>query len=246
MYEDLLLKAGLSSREVALYTTLSSQGEMMASELSKKSGLIRTNVYDVLNSLIKKGLVAYVIRNRKKYFMASEPLKIIDYLNTQSRDIEETKEQINSILPKLKPLNFDSQRPQIEIYEGKEGMKTILAMSIRESLRTKKEIIGISVQQQKCRDLAGPYHIRWYKDREKYRIKSRYLMSAEEKVIPVKYTKFKTLPKIAKNPNEIFIFGNITSQFFFTGHLFTAIVIKNKEITDKYRDYFDFLWNVVK
>src|SRR3989339_363594 len=125
-------------------------------------------------------------------------------------------------------------------------MKTILVMSIREYLKTKKEILGISVQQQKCRDLAGPYHLRWYKDREKYKLKSRYLMSAEEKVIPVKYTQFKILPKIAKNPNEIFIFGDVITQFFFTGNLFTAIVIKNKEITNNYRSYFEFLWKVVK
>ena len=171
---------------------------------------------------------------------------MIDYLNTQEKDLEETKNIITSILPQLKPVKIDAQKPVIEIYEGKEGMKTILEMSVRESLKTKKEIFGISVQQQKCRDLAGVYHIRWYKEREKYKIKSRYLMSAEERIIPVKYTKFKVLPSEAKNPNEIFIFGNITTQFFFTGGIFTAIVIKNEEITKKYRSYFDFLWSVVK
>ncbi|MBS3174295.1 hypothetical protein J4440_00270 [Candidatus Woesearchaeota archaeon] len=125
-------------------------------------------------------------------------------------------------------------------------MKTILAMSIREYLKTKKEILGISVQQQKCRDLAGLYHLRWYKDREKYKVKSRYLMSNEENILPVKYTKFKILPANAINPNEIFIFGNITAQLFFVDNDFSAIVINNEEVTNKYRDYFEFLWNVVK
>ncbi|PIN74631.1 hypothetical protein COV18_07100 [Candidatus Woesearchaeota archaeon CG10_big_fil_rev_8_21_14_0_10_37_12] len=71
-------------------------------------------------------------------------------------------------------------------------------------------------------------------------------MSQEENIIPVKYTQFKILPKEAKNPNEIFIFGNVTTQFFFVGDLFTAIVIKNKEITQRYRDYFEFLWKLIK
>ena len=119
-------------------------------------------------------------------------------------------------------------------------------MSIREYLKTKKEILGISVQQQKCRDLAGLYHLRWYKDREKYKVKSRYLMSNEENILPVKYTKFKILPANAINPNEIFIFGNITAQLFFVDNDFSAIVINNEEVTNKYRDYFEFLWNVVK
>ena len=146
----------------------------------------------------------------------------------------------------LKPVDFDSKKPVIEVYEGKEGMKTILEMSIRESLHTKKEILGISVQQEKCRMLGGPYHVRWYADREKYKVPARYLMSAEEKIIPVKHTKFKILPKKAKNPNEVFIFGTITAQFFFSGQLFTAILINNEEITQKYREYFEFLWNVVR
>ena len=71
-------------------------------------------------------------------------------------------------------------------------------------------------------------------------------MYEEEKIIPVKYTKFKVLPPEAKNPNEIFIFGDITTEFFFAGGMFTAILIDNKEITDNYRDYFNFLWKIIK
>ncbi|MBI2655741.1 TrmB family transcriptional regulator [Candidatus Woesearchaeota archaeon] len=246
MHEELLMKAGLSQREVKVYTSLLNYGEMAASELSKKTGLIRTNVYDILNDLIKKGIAAYVIRNDKKYFHAAEPEKLLDYIDHKEKDLGELKEQFANILPQLEPVKINAERPAIEVYEGREGFKTILAMSVRESLRTKKEILGISVQQQKCRKIGGPYHIRWYKEREKLKIKSRYLMSAEEKVIPVKYTKFKRLPPEAKNPNEIFIFGDVSTQFFFVGGLFTAIVIKNKEITERYRHYFDFLWNIIK
>ena len=88
-------------------------------------------MYDVLNSLLKKGVVAYVIKNGKKSFRAADPEKMIDYLNTQEKDLEETKNIITSILPQLKPVKIDAQKPVIEIYEGKEGMKTILEMSVR-------------------------------------------------------------------------------------------------------------------
>lgn len=245
MHEELLIKTGLTPREVAVYTTLRTQGELMASSIAKKTGLIRTNVYDIVNALLHKGIVSSVIRNGKKYFRAADPEKILDYIDTQAKDLEEIKRDVQKILPQLQPVDLHIQWPVIEVYEGKEGLKTILEMSIRESLRTKKEILGISVQQQKCRALAGPYHIRWYNDRAKYRIKSRYLMSAQETIIPVTHTQFKILPREAKNPNEVFIFGEITTQFFFVGDLFTAIVIRNKEITQRYRDYFNFLWKIV-
>lgn len=245
MHEELMLKAGLSIRETKVYTVLLKEGELLANGIAKKTELIRTNVYDIVNSLIQKGLVAYVIRNNKKYFRATDPEKLLDYVENQRRELDETKTRLNKILPELTPLSVNSNRPVIEVYEGKEGMKTILAMSVRESLSSGKEILGISVQQEKCRVLAGPYHVRWYADRGKQKIKARYLMSAEEKIIPVKYTEFKVLPTEARNPNELFIFGDYTTQFFFTGDLFTAIVIKNADITQRYRDYFEFLWKLV-
>ncbi|MBI5159065.1 hypothetical protein HY992_03010 [Candidatus Micrarchaeota archaeon] len=227
------------------HMVLNEKGELTAGELAGIMNLIRTNAYDVLNDLVGRGIVAYTIRNDVKYFHAAEPEKLVDYLEARKRDLDDVRDEVERMLPQIKPAQSRFDKPVIEVYEGKEGLKTILAMSVRESLKTRKEILGISVQQQKCRDLAGVCHIRWYKDREKHKIKSRYIMSAEEKTIPVKHTRFKTLPKQAKNPNEIFIFGNVTTQFFFVSGAFTAIVIKNKEITDKYRDYFEFLWKMV-
>lgn len=239
------MRAGLSLREVKIYLALLTEGELMASELSKKTGIIRTNVYDILHTLLKKGTASSVIRSGKQYFRAAPLDKVIDYIDTQQKNLEEVKGEINTIMPQLHPLREKSTEPIIEVYEGREGLKTILARSVKESLKTGKEILGISVQQQKCRELAGPYHVRWYTDRGKYKIKSRYLMSAEEDIIPVNYTEFKVLPPDAKNPNEIFVFGDITSQFLFVRNCFSAIVIDNAEITRRYREYFEFLWNIV-
>jgi sugar-specific transcriptional regulator TrmB len=245
MYETQLLSCGLTAREVAVYSFLITHGESMASAIAKDTNLIRTNAYDVLESLIKKGVVSYVIRNGRKYFMAAEPEKIIDYLENQKRELDEKKEEITKILPQLHNIKKENDSAFVEVYDGREGLKTILAMSLRESKRTGKELLGISVQQEKCRLLTGPYHLRWYKERESLRIQSRYLMSSEEKILNVKYTQFKILPKIAQNPNEVFIFGDMTSQFIFNGNRFTGIVIKDSEFTEKYRVFFDFLWKLI-
>jgi sugar-specific transcriptional regulator TrmB len=246
MFEEVLMKAGLSVREVKAYTEMRLHGEMTALQIAKQCGIIRTNSYDILNNLVKKGIVSCVVKNGKKFFRATAPEKLLDCIENQKRDLDDVKDELKLIIPKLKPLDLPYGAAKIEIYEGKEGLKTILEMSIRESLITKKEILGISVQQEKCRLLAGPYHIRWYNDRAKHKIRSRYLMSSEEKTISVKYTQFKILPPDAKNPNEIFIFGDVTSHFFFVGNNFNAVVINNKEITDKYRQYFEFLWRMIK
>ena len=77
MNKEVLLKLGLSQRETEAYYTLLEREEALASEISERTKESRTNTYDTLNSLIKKGLVSYVIKNNKKYFIATDPKKLM-------------------------------------------------------------------------------------------------------------------------------------------------------------------------
>src|SRR3989338_7234757 len=111
MQRDLLLRAGLSEREVRVYTALLKDGELGASSLARKTGLIRTNAYDVLNGLLRKGVVSYLIRNGKKYFRAAEPEKVLDFIRTQQQDLHEVEEEVHAILPQLRPTHNNREQP---------------------------------------------------------------------------------------------------------------------------------------
>lgn len=66
-----------------------------------------------------KGFIFYVIKSGVKYFEAVNPEKLIDTLH-------EKEEQIKTILPELKRMQDNIiDKPKIEIYEGKEGIKTM-------------------------------------------------------------------------------------------------------------------------
>jgi len=67
-FEDKLRKSGLTGNEAKVYFELLRKGSMSANDLSKKIGMDRTLTYTVLNHLIEKGLVNYVIKKNKKFF----------------------------------------------------------------------------------------------------------------------------------------------------------------------------------
>jgi len=116
-----LKKFGLSEKEGNVYLSCLELGETTATDISIKSSLPRTLVYDILERLISLGLVSYNIKNSKKHFITSEPQELL-------RILKEKEESIKEILPNLKELQKlkSVKRPKVEIYEGKEGMKTIM------------------------------------------------------------------------------------------------------------------------
>ena len=68
--EQVLQNFGLTEAEVGMYITLISVGEATASELAEKTNTNRTFTYDRLKKLLASGLVAYVIKDSRKYFKA--------------------------------------------------------------------------------------------------------------------------------------------------------------------------------
>ena len=88
---DALRKLGLSDGEIKVYSTLSDLGRCTISSLHEKVGFQRRSLYDILTRLIEKGLITYVIENKKKFFQISHPTKILGYIEEKVHDLENTK-----------------------------------------------------------------------------------------------------------------------------------------------------------
>src|SRR3990167_5505255 len=84
MTTQALEKLGLSRNESLIYRTLLRNGNQNSAELARESGVHRINVYDVLNSLIAKGLVSYVVEEGKRVFKAEDPHKLEELLSQKS------------------------------------------------------------------------------------------------------------------------------------------------------------------
>jgi len=239
-----LQKFGLSEKEAKIYIANLELGNSLAGEIALKSNLPRTLVYDILERLIDLGLASYAIKNNKKYFHASNPEEL-------SRILKEKQESISKILPKLKKLQKSDgvKRPKVEIYEGKEGMKTvmddILKYNIKEFLaygssRSSYEIIPAFIED-------------WHKQRIKKKILMRILYNntkeSKEKVSKfkksLKLTRYRFMPISLESPTATLIYSDKVVLQSWTKEPF-AVVIENKEMADNQRKYFEELWKIGK
>lgn len=239
-----LMEVGLSKRQAEAYLALLQLEEASVKEITEETKESRTHLYDTLKSLSDKGLVSYVIKNNIKYFHAAPPERVLDYLH-------EKETILLKILPSLKEQsNNRSKKPKVEIYEGQEGMKTIL----NDIIRTKKDWLAIGSTG------GGPYVLhdffieRLHKDRIKNKIKLSVLFNDSEdarkravafKKLPL--TELKFLPKTHQSPVTTYVYGNKTAivMWIAIGKPF-AILIESKEVSESFRAYFNLLWKILK
>jgi sugar-specific transcriptional regulator TrmB len=229
-----LLEAGLTEREAQAYLELFNFEETTATELAKVTKEHRTNIYDSLNGLIKKGLISFTIKNNVKYYKVTEPQNLLDFL-------KEKEDKIQRIIPELqKKLLIPKEKPSVEVYEGKEGFKAILNKMIRE----KKTIFGIGASEEW--DKRFPIKLSQYmKLREENQIKAKLLYVKGTKPTTHRLNEIKILPTEFQQPSTIAIFGDYVAVFMWTEPL-VATLTKSKELSKSFEKYFELLWKIAE
>ena len=130
-----LRELGLDENEIQVYLTCLRDKSATVKEIAKETGLIRTTIYGVLDSLTKKGLISKIKKEGVFEFQSASPKEILNILDTK-------KALIESILPKLKQLEeFSKEIKKIELFEGINGVKTVTNDIISKANETVK-ILG--------------------------------------------------------------------------------------------------------
>lgn len=128
MIVENLLQFGLNEKEISVYLSLISEGPSPVRLVSTRAGVNRGTTYDILRDLMKQGLVSYYKQGEKKqYFVAEPPQKLLDAIENKRRSLETLKLHINKALPELESLYEKSgARPVVKYYEGQSGIRIIL------------------------------------------------------------------------------------------------------------------------
>ncbi|MBO8180411.1 MAG: TrmB family transcriptional regulator [Archaeoglobus sp.] len=127
---EVLKSFGLSDYEAKALVALLSKGTLTAKEVSEISGIPRTSVYDVMDSLVSKGLVESF--GKPKKFKALSAKDIIAVLSSGvNRNLEYLKRE----LPKVEAEEVDV----IRVYRGEMVLEKLMEF-VEEA---KNEIIGV-------------------------------------------------------------------------------------------------------
>lgn len=244
-----LEQIGLTKGEIKVYLSLLELGETTTGAIIKKSRITGSKVYEILDKLIKKGLVGYVIREKTKYFQASPPKRILDYVNKKEIELKNRKAEIEKLVPELEQKQKIKEKIQSSyIYEGMEGIKTVLNL-ILELLKSGEEYYVFTVDEEITSKEVRLLFLNYHTKRIKKRIKARLLSSKRfEKQIRQKYPSYKLSKRRFIDrafPTGIFIFKDYVATFTFKERP-TAFVIKSEQIADSYKEFFESLWEVSK
>jgi len=239
MNTDVLKEVGFTNTEIKIYLALFELGSSLASKIGKKAKVERAVTYHILEKLIKKGIVNYVIRENRKYFSAAGPEKLLDIL-------KEKEESIKEIIPYLKGIKQPfKDEPTIEVYKGLEGLKTVLDDVLDEG----KDyfILGYTGEASK---MGKHWFTHWMKRRIKMGITRTVLFPYEwrgRKETMLALTKKRFLPMGYITPVSTFVYGNDKVLIFLpTKEDFTGIIIKSREIWEAYKNTFNALWKIAK
>lgn len=231
---ETLVQIGLTRREAVAYVSLLGLGEAKAGEVARLSHENRTNIYDSLSSLVKKGLASHATRGKSTYYRAAEPHKLNDLLL-------EKQKALNEALPSLESLqNSYKDAPSVHLYEGKEGIKTVYSGILREG----KEIVVFGSSGMLL-SLYPEFAKMYLRERKKRKIHSRQLCAQGSKIMYSPLTTYRTTPKEFAGPASTLIYGDKVAVLLWFTHPPVAVLIKSREAAQAYRNYFEFVWRLV-
>lgn len=245
MNTQLLKEIGFSDNEIKIYLCLLESGTLTAYEIGKKTSIYRAHIYDKLEKLIDKGFVSSLYQSSKKFYQATSPNHIMEYLNEKKNEIIKKEEIAQSLIKELSERqNQSKEDTEINIFKGIEGIKYFLKDIIKE----KKEVLISGIDERKYQEALPIYMEQYFRDLRNYKIKEKVITMKKENVVLFKKktastTEYRFLKEPHINPTNTFVYGNKVVIVSWNNPP-TAVMMENKNLAETYSNQFKYLWKI--
>ena len=242
---NLLKNIGLTDGEIRVYMALLELGKSTAGKIIERSKVSPSKIYDVLNRLIEKGLVSYIIEGKIKHFNAAPPHEILNFIEKKEEELRLNKDEFKKILPNLESRQKAKNKDfNAEIFEGIRGLITVFDMSFEE-LR-KGDILYAFGYPPHASILFDAYWREYHRKCDKkgiirkviYDYDTWFLKKREKR----KLAEQKYLPKGIVTPSWVLIFNDKVATVIVTEEQKVCFLVQNKEVAKSYIEYFNLLW----
>ena len=233
---------GLTNSEIKVYISLLELKVASAGELIEKSHLTTSTLHLSVNSLIEKGLINYIYEGKKRVYQATDPENIINF-------IDEKKRNFLKILPELKQKQKYNKKAEIaSLFKGIKGIKEVYNILINEK---GAEFNSFGDSPEIAEKMTYEWWANMHAKRVENGLKCRQLFDERhdrEKISPTlkrKLTKIKYLPKEFAQLQVTVMVGNLVAITVFGENPY-ALLIRDGELANGYRRYFEVLWAIGK
>ena len=246
MDTKLLESIGLTHNEAVAYIALSKIGLSKTGKLLKESALNTGKIYEILDSLRRKGLVSETTIDNVKHYAAAPPDRLIDYINKKKNELEKEEKVAKSLIPEIEKIRQSTLEPsRIVVYTGFNGFKTAVWEATK-TLKPKEEVLAMGVRASK-----GPeFNREWTKWAEKTLPKNHERVIFSDKgafynyKLKSKYSQIRFLE--SSTPNAMTIFGDHTMIILQYDEPVRVIFIHDKTTVKTFIAIFEILWKVAK
>ncbi len=245
-----LQNIGLTDGEIRVYLALLKLGPSTTGPITDKSKVSSSKIYHILERLLQKGIVSYIIKEKTRYYQAEDPIKIKEYVNKKEEEIKNQKKEIDKLIPQLQSQKQSEEtKSEAQIYKGFKGIQTI-ADHMYSKLKKGDMFYNIGIpsfQEEK-------YHEYWHEDhvkRIKLGIKCKLLFNigTPKKVLKsrnsYKDSDARYMPIPVETPSWILVYKDVVVIILQSDEPM-AIEVVNKQIAHSFKQYFDAFWKLTK
>lgn len=231
-----LKKLGLTDGEARVYQALLKKGSSTVGPIVKESGVAYSNIYEILERLINKGLVTYIIKEKTKYFQATNAENINVYLANKQQELDKQKEMFSSIKKEISLISKEIME-EAEIFVGKTGLRSAYEVMLG-GVKPKEDFLFFLIPNPS----ADEFYLRISK---KFRDSGADLKGISNKSYKnsfgVKQTPWTKMHYVDfPIPATIDICKD--KVLFVSWEKPTGFLIKSKELADSFRNYFYSIW----
>ncbi len=238
---DILREAGLAGNEVKVYLALLDIGPATAGEITKRSGINRTNVYDALARLSEKGLASFVKKAQRRHFEAASPYRMLRNLEEREAAVRRARDLVEGIAPELEMRRkLDSKEHEAAVYTGKKGLRTVAEDVIMEG----SELLVFGAEGEFAR-LFRNYYRNWNRRRAAARMHMKVVYSdrlrkeKSPRLDPFAEMRFSS--SLYDVPATTWVYGDSIAVIVWSGHPVITL-IRNAKVASGYRKFFRELW----
>ncbi|MFH1915743.1 MAG: helix-turn-helix domain-containing protein [Nanoarchaeota archaeon] len=234
----ILERVGLSPAEAKVYLTLLEGGSFPAGTIIKKTGLYRQTAYQTLERLMRKGLVSVIRIGKKRHFQAAPPEKLLHVL-------EEKENLLKGILPDLNlKRELSEEQQDVAVFSGVKGIQTVLE-NMMADLPDGGEYLDFGVSGL-FKEVMAYYWKRWQREKKEKRIRSKCIFSESlrtDRGFFREYVgEFRFHPERYPSFTDTMIYQDRVILLLWTATPILAVVIRNKENAESYKNNFFTMW----
>ncbi len=244
-----LKELGFTDGEIKVYGALIKLQRSTITKIIEHSGVSSSKVYLILDKLVHRGLVNYIVVNNVKEFHLADPDNLLEFVKREKEKLVQMEEDVEELVTDISNAMTHPLQESAHIYRGLAGLKSA-HLCLTNELKRGEEYVFFSVeksalQQEAVRRMFRGIHARRDERGVTARgIASPYLKNIFERYLPsrkkyrIRYHNLTLNQGITIGKNRIIIETAHPEAF--------AVEIVSSKTAKSYREFFEKIWKLAK